>query len=142
MADLTKWNRPWLDRTFSDFFESDRLFGFGDAHSTMPKVNVAENDQEYRIEVCVPGMSKKDIHVNVEDNRLILSGEKKEENKEDKEHYTLQEFRTSSFSRTFILPENADAENIEARFEEGILKLTLKKKLEDTTRKRKEIKIA
>lgn len=140
MAELARWNEPsWMERAFSDFFNSDVMSGNG--HSNLPKVNVAENEKEYRIEVCAPGMSKKDVKVNIENNRLIIQGEKKEEKEEKEENYTRKEFRTSSFSRSFILPENVDPEKTDAKFEDGILHLTIAKRQADTSKAKKEIQI-
>lgn len=130
---------------FSDFFETDRFFSdrfFRDAFERewVPAVNVAENDKEYSVELSAPGFKKDDFKIEVDNGILNITAETKQETEEQEKNYTRKEFRYDAFSRSFSLPENASDEKIDAKYEDGILKLTLAKKV-ITAPKRKEISV-
>ncbi len=93
----------------------------------LPAVNIKENDKNFEIEVAAPGFEKKDFKVDIAEGVLTISAESKNEIKEDKENYTRREFSFSSFTRSFTLPETAKQENITAKYENGLLRLTLQK---------------
>jgi HSP20 family protein len=113
--------RPW-----NEWFENSGKF-FGRIMS-VPPVNIAEKDNEYLVSLAVPGMKKDDFKIDVDGNLLTISSEK-EESKEEKEHkFTRKEYSYSSFSRSFTLPDEVNKEKIEARYEDGVLKLTLPRK--------------
>lgn len=135
-------------RTFlSNFFDTDRFFNdrfFRDLSldkDWIPAVNVLDNDNNYTIEVSAPGMKKDDFKINVENGILNISAERQNESEEKGKNYTRQEFRYDSFSRAFTLPENASEDKIQAKYEDGVLKLELTKKV-PVTQKRKEIAVA
>ncbi|NEU07143.1 Hsp20/alpha crystallin family protein [Flavihumibacter sp. R14] len=110
----------------TDSFVSDRLI------SRVPAVNIAETENEYHIELAVPGMKKEDFKVSLDKNVLSISAETKfesEENREDK-RYNRREYSYNSFVRTFTLPESADHSNISAEYTHGILKVAVAKKEE------------
>jgi len=94
----------------------------------IPAVNVSETEKEYEIEMAVPGMTKNDFKVKVEDGVLSISSEKKEEKEDKKKNYTRREFSYRSFDRSFTLPENATSDDVKAKYEDGILKLSIGKK--------------
>jgi HSP20 family protein len=128
---LVKLNNRSLPRTFDSVFND--LFngwsgGFGDALQSVP-VNVHETKDGYHLELNAPGLDKNDFKVNVEKDLLTISYEKKEEAKSDDADYkTLRrEFAYRSFKRSFTLQDNVKAENIQAKYENGILKLYLPK---------------
>ncbi|WP_050708791.1 Hsp20/alpha crystallin family protein, partial [Dysgonomonas sp. HGC4] len=97
--------------------------------SGLPAANVVENKDEFRVELSVPGFNKDDFNVEVEKNVLIISAkqESKQEEKDKEEKLIRQEFRSSSFSRSFVLPENVDMEQISAQYKDGVLKLSIPK---------------
>ncbi len=95
-----------------------------------PKVDVVENEDSYVVNADIPGMNKEDIKIDIDDNTLTIKGEKKLENKEEKENYIRIERSYGSFFRTFALSENVDRENIKANYKDGVLELTLPKKEE------------
>lgn len=130
---------PW-----PDFFDTDRFFTdiLPTKTHSVPSVNIKETDDHFNIEMAAAGMDKADFKISLDDNVLTISGEKKEEKKEENEKYTRREFSYNSFSRSFTLPENSDAEKIEANYENGMLKISLPKKVQDSTKKTKEIAIA
>lgn len=107
---------------------------------TVPTVDIKEDENGYSMEVELPGMTEKDIEVKVEGNLLTLSSKKNEEKEEKKKDYVLKERRSYSFSRSFVLPENVDAEKISAEFKNGLLALTVPKP-EEAKPKLLEIKV-
>lgn len=113
---------------FSDFWDDDMWSSRFGNQQKMPPANVKENDEDFTIELAVPGMTKKDFDISVDNNILKISSEKKIEKEEKKENYTRKEFSYSSFARSFSLPENVNADKIKAAYQDGILKLMLPKK--------------
>ena len=124
---------PWFDR----FFENSELMdwsnkNYSKTNTTLPSVNVKENENEYQIEVAVPGFDKKDFKIEVHNNVLSVSSEKqdKHEEKDEKGYYTKREFSYQSFCRSFSLPQTADGEKVSANYEKGILNVVIPKKEE------------
>lgn len=105
---------------------------------TTPAVNIKEDAQGFKIEMAVPGMNKKDFNIQLDNDTIIISYEKKVEKSEEKLEYTRREFGLSSFKRTFTLPESADQEKIAANYREGILSVDIPKQEEA---KRKEARL-
>lgn len=112
------------------------------ALTNFPSVNITENDKDFKIELAAPGLEKKDFKIETDNDTLTISSEKKEEKKEEKENYRRQEFSYESFSRSFQMPENSLPEKIEAKYEDGLLKLTIPKKEVTVHQPKKEIKVA
>jgi HSP20 family protein len=135
-----------IPSVFSDFFDSNQFFSprwfEREFSETLPAVNIKEDGKQFNIELAVPGFSKGDFKITAEDDVLTLSAEKKEEKSEKDERYTRREYSYSSFSRSFSLPQNANAEKVDAKYENGILKLALPKKEETKASPRKEIKVS
>lgn len=99
--------------------------------STSPSVNVYENKNDFEIEVAAPGLDKKDFHIDLKDNVLTISSEKKEEKEEkDDNKIVMCEFNYTSFSRSFRVPEGVDANKIKASHKNGVLKISLPKREE------------
>ena len=112
-------NQQWLPSIFNDFFDNNLMTK---ANATAPAVNVIENDKDYRVELAVPGMTKDDFKVRLdEDNNLVITMEKKHENKEEKKEgkYLRREFSYTKFQQTMILPENVDESKISAKVDNG-----------------------
>lgn len=102
--------QSWLPSIFNDFFDNDWMVK---ANATAPAINVFETEKEYKVELAAPGMTKEDFNVRIdEDNNLVISMEKKTENKEEKKEgrYLRREFSYSKFQQTMILPDNVDKE--------------------------------
>jgi HSP20 family protein len=97
---------------------------------TVPAVNVTENEQNYSVSVAAPGLKKEDFKIGLSRNMLTISAEKDEENEEKEGKYNRKEYNYSSFSRSFTLPEEVNREQIDAKYEDGVLKLVLPKKEE------------
>ncbi len=130
---ITKWNRPVRSfPTFMDeFFSLDPFTSSGGRTmaSTAPAVNVKETDKAFVLEVAAPGMKKDNINVVVEPNNTLVISSETKDSKEEKEEgkYTRKEFTYSAFKRSFALPENVNAENVDAKYTDGILLLTIPK---------------
>lgn len=146
---LVKWNQPRAERyprvfgtsfnpvfneLFDDFFGGKSLSGV--LSSKAPAVNVSEDKERYHVELAAPGLAKEDFKLNVEDEVLTISVEKKEEKNENEKGYTRREFNYTNFSRSFTLPETVDTENIKAVYKDGILGIDLPKKEEEKTKNR------
>ena len=125
-----------LDR----FFDTDRFFGFPHAHgeqpTVLPKVNVIEKDEAFYLEAETPGMTQKDVSIEFHDGVLTLKGHREESSQSDERNYRIREFSKQSFSRNFRLSDQIDSENVVARMDQGILRVTLPKK-EQTKPKKK-----
>jgi HSP20 family protein len=95
----------------------------------IPSVNVMERDDKFELEVAVPGFEKKDFKVELNHNVLTISSDKKEEREDGVgKQYTRKEFSYLSFCRSFTIPDTINHEKIEARYENGILKVLIPKK--------------
>ena len=96
-----------------------------------PAVNIIESDNEYGIELVVPGFEKDHFNIEVIEGKLVVSAKVEEVEKDEKVNYSRQEFALSSFKRSFILPENkADEDKIDAQYVNGVLKILIAKKEE------------
>lgn len=93
-----------------------------------PAVDIYEDEKELVFKAELPDVDEKDIEVNITDNLLTIKGEKKREREEKKGTYHLIESSYGSFTRSFSLPNNVDRDKASARYEKGILKITLPKK--------------
>lgn len=136
-------NQNWLPSIFNDFLTNDWLMER--RNTTAPAVNIIENDDEYKIEVAAPGMTREDfkVHIN-EDNELIISMEKRNEEKEEKHKgtYLRREFSYTQFQQSLLLPDNIERENISAKVENGVMTIDIpKKKIEETAAATRQIEV-
>ena len=118
-----------MPSVFDDFFKPwNEWFGDGGSWSRLmnvPAVNITEQKDEYLVSLAAPGLKKEDFNIDVDGNMLTISSEK-EESKEDKDKkFTRKEYSYSSFSRSFTLPEEINKEKIEAKYEDGVLRISL-----------------
>jgi HSP20 family protein len=111
----------------------DQVFGNSGARSQgnlmrAPETDVVETEREIRVHVEMPGLKRENIEVDVENNVLTIRGEKREERTEGQEgRYHLAERRWGTFARSFVLPRDVDAENIQAGFNDGVLTVSIPK---------------
>ena len=116
---------------FTKYFEGykDIEYPYYKSSKSVGHVNLSNDDKEYTIEVAAPGFSKKDLGIELKDNIITIKGEYSNESNEtdNDKKYTRREFSKSSFNRSFTFPEDATGE-IDARFDDGILYIQLKKK--------------
>jgi HSP20 family protein len=119
----------FVPSTFSTLV--DRLFNESLARSGgsvfTPKVDVIENDNAYEVQVAVPGLNKEDFKIEIDDNHLTVSGERKFTNEKKDKNFHAIETNYGSFSRSFTLPENADGAKVTAKYNNGILELVIPK---------------
>jgi HSP20 family protein len=125
---------------FPRLFDGNDFIG-SDWAVNVPSVNVIENTDHFKIELAAPGLEKKDFKISMDNGMITISAEKTEEKKEDKENYMRKEFSYNKFTRSFRLPENCMTEKIDARYENGVLRLMLPKKEVVATKPVKEIKV-
>jgi len=121
---------------FDDFINRDTfnwgLSNFSNTNTSIPAVNIKETADSYSVEVAAPGMLKKDFKVELEGNLLTISSERNEEKEETTdERFVRREFSYQAFQRSFTLhKEVVDVEKIQARYEDGVLRLLIPKKEE------------
>lgn len=137
---LVKVNNQQLPKSFSGlvdeflFYPMNKCFRddllSADPWVSFPPVNIRENKENYQIELVAPGLSKEDFRIGIEGDILSISSEKKEEKVSEDQKQVRREFQFRSFKRSFTLNESVETEKIQARYENGILHLTLPKKAE------------
>ncbi len=140
---LARINRNYVPAYWDDFF-NDRVFNninHAPRKNTSPAVNIIEADNEFKIEVAVPGLSKNDFNIEIEDDVLTISSVENEKKEEEIPNYTRREFNLSSFQRSFQLPETVDQDQIQASHKEGVLTITLVKKEEVVQNAPKQIEV-
>ncbi len=115
--------------------------GGGGGDITKPAVNIREEDNRYVLELAVPGIDKKDLKIDVEEDILTISMEQKQEKEEQEKDYKRREFSYSSFCRSFYLPEDANKEKIEASYKDGVLSVDIFK-TEEKAKLSRSIKIS
>lgn len=124
----------WLPSIFDDMFKTDWMdngnSGMNRIGTSVPAVNISENDDAFTLEVAAPGKTKKDFNLELDNGVLTISSEEKKENetRENGGRFTRREFSYSSFKRAFSLPETVDPEKISAQYNEGVLKIALPKR--------------
>ncbi|MES2514607.1 MAG: Hsp20 family protein [Bacteroidota bacterium] len=114
------------------------------AHNT-PAVNIKETEKSFELDLAAPGMDKKDFKIELKENLLTISAkhEHKTEEKEENERYTRREFSYQSFSRSFNVAEDSiEKDGIQAKYESGILNVSIPKKQKAVEKTTKQIEIA
>ena len=136
-TNLNGWNPTLLDELFDD-----RWFNFDTYNKTLPAVNTIEKENQYLLEIAVPGMDKKDFEIEIDNDLITVSSTSKHENDvKDGFNYNRQEFNYNSFNRTFSLPKEVDQSKIKAIYANGILTITLPKLKEVISKSRKLIEV-
>ena len=136
-TNLKRWKPTLLDELFDD-----RWFNFDTFDNTFPAVNTIEKQNQYLLEIAVPGMDKKDFEIEIDNDLITVSSTSKHENDvKDGFNYNRQEFNYNSFHRTFSLPKEVDQSKIKAIYTNGILTITLPKLKEVISKSRKLIEV-
>ncbi len=130
-----------MDKMINNVFENDWNFSVRSKTNWSPAVDVKESDNSFTLTADIPGLTKKEVKVNITDGILSISGERKFEDEKESGNYHYRERRYGSFSRTFNLPETVNDEDISASFKNGILSIELPKH-EVVLPKEREIKIS
>ena len=120
---------------FDRFFDGQMFdwsnSNFSETNTTLPSVNIKEDNESFKVEVAAPGFEKSDFKIEQNLNNLVISSEKKVENEvKEGEAFTKREFSYQSFTRSFTLPQTADSDKIVASYENGILKVSIPKREE------------
>jgi HSP20 family protein len=142
---LLKTKENNIPSVFSDFFNSDfwnEDFFNAPVTRWIPATNIRETKDAFNVEIAVPGMTKEDFKVELQNDMLHIEARHDDEKKEDNERYMRREFRTTSFSRAFRLPQIVRTESVDAKYDNGILKIVLPKKEEAKQLGAKEVKIS
>jgi HSP20 family protein len=132
---------------FNSFFDNNMLDwtsrNFSDTNTTLPSVNVKENAGEFMVEVAAPGFDKNEFNIELNNDVLTISSEKKIENEtKSDERVTRKEFSYQSFSRSFTLPTVVERDKIKAKYENGILNIVIPKKEEAKAKPARQIEIS
>jgi HSP20 family protein len=139
---------PTFPTFFDDFFNRDLAelsrSNFSPTGTTIPAVNIKETKDAFEVEMAAPGMTKKDFTLELEDNRLTITAEKKSHNEvKEEDRHIRREFSYQSFERSFTLPkEVVDGDKIKARYEDGMLHLLIPKKEEAKNKPHKLIQVS
>lgn len=127
----------------SDFLDNNFNFPTGRLGVNVPSVNVSETPKEFKIEMAAPGLERKDFNIEVENHSLCISAEKEETVEEKKEdEFTRREYSFNSFSRSFTLPENVKENEIDAKYDNGVLKVVVPKVKESAVKATRKIAVS
>ena len=127
---------------YSPLMELERLLSKAATSQSIPKVNIVQNDDWTELRIAIPGLNKKDIDINVNDNILIIQSAKEDKmEKTEGRSILLKEFDYANFKLEYKLSENVDMEKIDAKYNNGILTVKLPFKKEDETVKNKKIEL-
>jgi HSP20 family protein len=121
--------RREMDRLFETFAPRMDFGAWGEGRF-LPDSDYAETDKEIVVTAELPGVDLKDVEVSLQNNLLTIRGEKRSQRDEKKEHYQFAERAYGSFERTITVPEGIDASKVDAKFDKGVLKVTLPKPAE------------
>ena len=143
---LTRFSNQF-PRLFDRFIEGD-LFdwtnrNYSNTNTTLPSVNIKESQEEFQVEVAAPGFSRDEFKIEVNNNVLTVSSEKKVENEtKENENFTRREFSYQSFCRSFTLPSIVNNEAIAAKYDNGILTISIPKREEAKPKPARQIEIS
>lgn len=134
---------PSFTNLVEQFFDDDSIRFPLVNRGKLPAINIKDNKDNYEVEVAAPGLNKDDFKIKLENNVLTISADKEENNEEKNDKYSRREFYHSSFVRSFQFSEQeVDADRIEAKYENGLLRINLPKKEEAKKREPKQINIS
>ncbi|ODS80685.1 MAG: heat-shock protein [Cytophagaceae bacterium SCN 52-12] len=146
---LIKRNRdsfPTFPALVDDFFGRE-LFNWGNSNfsptgTSVPSVNIRENDETFVVELAAPGMQKSDFNIQLDGNTLTISSSKQQEDERKDGNYSRREFSYQSFQRSLVLPKDVvNEDGISARYENGLLEVTIPKKEEAKRKQPRTIEI-
>ena len=139
---LTKRNEVLFPALMNEIFRPDWFGGTHNETTAMPAVNIKENEENFELELFVPGRNKDELIIEIDNSVLTVSSETKKEEEESKENFTRREFTLSSFKRAFTLPETVATDKIEATYIDGVLKFNLPKKEEALPKPKRKIELS
>ena len=147
MSLIKRNEENWLPSVFDDMFKADWLGGTSNVNSigtSIPAVNIQENDDMFLVEVAAPGKTREDFNIELDNDVLTISAEEKKENETSEKNgrFTRKEFSYSNFKRAFSLPETVNSEEISASYENGVLLINLPKREEAKVQPKRMIEIS
>lgn len=145
MSNLVKRNLFWPSSSSVDDFLNENFFkwpGMNNENFSVPRVNIMETDEDFQVELAAPGMKREDFNIELDNNNLVIWSETSNSNESKESDYARREFSYESFRRSFFLPNTVDADQIEAKYQDGLLKLVIPKKEEAKRKPAKRIEIS
>lgn len=132
---MTLIRRQSIPAFFDDFFTKE-LSQLAQHQSTKmtPATNIKEDENQFTLEVILPGVEKENIQLDIENDQLSIVGKIVKDEEMEEEHYVQKEFKAQSFERKFVLPKNIQKDSVSAKHQNGILKVFLLKETEDEVR--------
>ncbi len=134
--------RSYMPSYMANLFNDEFFPVFSKTAASMPAVNIREDEKNYSLELAVPGIDKKDLKVDINEDVLTVSSELKNDTEESRDGYRRKEFSYSSFGRSFYIPENVNREKIEANYKDGVLTIALPKMEEEKSKIARQISIS
>ncbi|MGD0581938.1 MAG: Hsp20/alpha crystallin family protein [Bacteroidales bacterium] len=131
--------KPFL---WSGLFDDDFFPVVPGRSTSMPAVNIKEDEKRFTLDLAVPGIDKKDLKIEINEDVITVSSEHSEDKSESQDDFKRREFSYSSFCRSFYLPENVNKDKIEANYKDGILTVVLPKDEEEKAKLSREVKIS
>jgi HSP20 family protein len=126
-----------------NLFDDDFFPGLSNrTSSSMPAVNIREDEKNYLLDLAIPGINKNDLKIDINEDVLTISSETKNESEENNDGFKRKEFSYSSFCRSFYVPENVNRDKIEAKYKDGILTIGLPKMEEEKSKITRQVKIS
>ncbi|MBL19708.1 MAG: molecular chaperone Hsp20 [Flavobacteriaceae bacterium] len=138
---IRRTSNPLFPSLLDEFFGSDMPFSALSNRSHVPSVNISETDTNFELALAAPGKTRKDFNVELDDHVLTVSSESKHEDESKMDQYTRREYRYDNFQRSFRLPETVDTAGIKAKYDNGILTISLPKHEEAIPEPKKQIEI-
>ena len=131
--------KPFL---WSSLFDDDFFPVAPGRNTSMPAVNIREDEKKFSLDLAVPGIDKKDLKIEIHEDVLTISSENNKEKEETHDGFKRREFSYSSFCRSFYLPENVNKDKIGANYKDGILSVELPKEEEEKAKLSREVKVS
>jgi len=139
---LPSWSNFFNDFLNRDWYDWSNQ-NYSITNTTIPSVNIKENENEFEVEMAAPGMAKDDFRIELNNNVLSISSEKQSEHESsDGKNVTRREFSYQSFSRSFTLPAIVETDKISAKYTNGILRVNIPKKEEAKPKPLKQIQVS
>ena len=116
-----------ISNRFQRFFDEFPVLNNQSSDTFSPKIDILENEKSIKLDAEIPGVPKENLKITLQDNILTIEGEKKKESEEKEENYYRAERTYGNFKRSFTLPVEVDSEDVDAKFNNGILEILLNK---------------
>lgn len=135
---------PWFSEELMDLFGNEGLFADeyrNRAVLSQPAMNIREDEEMYELELAIPGQSREDFKVTVENGYLVIAMEKETESGETRENFTRKEFSFEQFKRSVRLPDDVDEDTIKANYQDGLLRIGIGKRANGGVQSIRKVKV-